>query len=112
MRSETYLRILREPKKHICRSCSSEYDGLRIGRHWYCGECTHVAHDAGRKARLWVRLAMRSGVLMPAHAFRCVDCDKWAQCWEHRDYSKPLDIEPTCFSCNHKRGPAIFARAA
>ena len=35
---------------------------------------------------------------------KCVDCGKPAQCWDHRDYDKPLDVEPVCGSCNGKRG--------
>lgn len=39
---------------------------------------------------------MRRGELKPATAFACVDCGKPAQCYGHRDYSKPLDVEPVC----------------
>ena len=37
---------------------------------------------------------------------KCMDCDKRATCWDHRDYLKPDDIDPVCHSCNWKRGPA------
>lgn len=37
----------------------------------------------------------------------CIDCGKPATDYDHRDYNKPLDVEPTCRSCNIKRGPAI-----
>lgn len=36
----------------------------------------------------------------------CVDCGKRALVYEHRNYLRPLDVVPTCDSCNHKRGPA------
>lgn len=40
----------------------------------------------------------------------CVDCKRWpATVYEHRDYSKPLDVEPVCHNCNMKRGPAFWA---
>lgn len=45
---------------------------------------------------------------MPANTYRCVDCGSWASGWEHRDYSEPLKVEPTCSRCNFKRGPAVF----
>jgi len=38
----------------------------------------------------------------------CVDCGKRATDWEHRDYTKPLDVAPCCRSCNSKRGNAYF----
>lgn len=53
-----------------------------------------------------VRRAVKRGELQSATAFACVDCGKPAKCYDHRDYSKPLDVEPVCHSCNHKRGPA------
>lgn len=53
-----------------------------------------------------VNRAVKYGKIQPATAFACVDCGKPAQCYDHRDYSKPLDVEPVCRSCNHKRGPA------
>lgn len=27
--------------------------------------------------------------------------------YDHRDYTKPLSVEPVCRSCNKLRGPAI-----
>lgn len=38
----------------------------------------------------------------------CVDCRKnRATQYDHRDYNKPLMVEPVCGSCNLKRGSAI-----
>lgn len=44
--------------------------------------------------------------------YACVDCGKAAQVYEHRDYGKPLDVEPVCHSCNQKRGTAIWPDAS
>ena len=33
----------------------------------------------------------------------CVDCGKPAHSYDHRDYEKPLDVEPVCRSCNRRR---------
>lgn len=39
----------------------------------------------------------------------CVDCKKArAQCYDHRDYNRPLDVEPVCYRCNLHRGPAAY----
>ncbi len=37
----------------------------------------------------------------------CVDCGKRALQWEHRDYTKQLEVEPVCIRCNNARGPAF-----
>lgn len=40
----------------------------------------------------------------------CVDCGiKPAIAYEHRDYAKPLEVQPVCQPCNMKRGPAILS---
>ena len=39
-------------------------------------------------------------------SIRCQDCSRPAQCWDHRDYAKPLEVAPVCWSCNTKRGHA------
>lgn len=109
MRKETYMRMFRNPRTYNCRSCSAEFNGFPLGRHWYCKPCSLLSHKAQLEAKGWVSRAIRNGVLMRADQFRCVDCGDWATGWEHRDYSQPLQVEPTCSSCNFKRGPAAFA---
>lgn len=54
-----------------------------------------------------VRQAIVSGELPPPRGMVCVDCGGEAIEYEHRDYRKPLDVEPICRGCNLKRGPAI-----
>ena len=36
----------------------------------------------------------------------CTDCGKPAAHYDHRDYNRPLEVEPVCASCNLQRGPA------
>ena len=52
-----------------------------------------------------VSRAVRDGTIPPARALKCVDCGAPALCYDHRDYSKPLMIEPVCRRCNSIRGP-------
>jgi hypothetical protein len=64
-----------------------------------------VSKDALRA----VASAIRHGLLpsLVTTNVACADCDEnWAQCYDHRDYSKPLDVVPVCMSCNSHRGPA------
>lgn len=60
------------------------------------------------KAHRAVRIAVLKGELpdLKASIVRCVDCGMRATDWDHRDYGKPLEVEPTCGSCNCLRGPA------
>lgn len=51
--------------------------------------------------------AIKSGLLLKASNHACVDCGKPATGYDHRDYSKPLDVVPVCQSCNCKRGPGL-----
>lgn len=48
--------------------------------------------------------AIKNGELKPASKFRCADCGVKAQAYDHRDYSKPLDVVPVCTRCNLMRG--------
>lgn len=59
----------------------------------------YLAHRA-------VARAIRAGQLRPIKDCMCVDCGAQAEHYEHRDYSKPLQVEPTCRRCNFRRGPA------
>lgn len=54
-----------------------------------------------------VQRAVAKGLLRPVKTLLCVDCGKPATCYEHRNYGKPLDVEPVCHSCNGIRGPAL-----
>lgn len=35
---------------------------------------------------------------------KCVDCGRRATCYDHRDYRKPLEVDPVCRRCNVARG--------
>ena len=52
--------------------------------------------------------AIKAGRLPPiTDKTICVDCGKRANAYDHRDYNKPLEVEPVCHRCNNHRGPAI-----
>ena len=61
---------------------------------------------ANKKACMAVRRAVIDGDLPHIKTQKCTDCGRQAQHYDHRDYDKPLEVEPTCISCNFKRGPA------
>jgi len=92
----------------ICHACKVQFSRTKrySGRAYYCPLCAGEAHYARMYAMAEVHRAIRFGVLMRADQHRCVDCDDWANCWDHRDYSRPFYIEPVCDSCNCLRPPA------
>lgn len=58
------------------------------------------------KAHQKVANAVHAGRIPRADSQKCVDCGGRAYCYDHRDYTKPLEVEPVCGGCNKKRGPA------
>lgn len=64
-------------------------------------------HASGaRLASLLLGRAIRAGEMHPAKAFKCFDCGNPAECYDHRDYDKPLVVDPVCVGCNARRGSA------
>lgn len=58
-----------------------------------------------RKAGAIVLQAVIDGKLPHPRTLRCKDCAHWAKLYDHRDYDKPLKVEPVCWRCNKLRGP-------
>lgn len=44
-------------------------------------------------------------------AVSCLDCGKPAAVYDHRDYNRPLEVEPVCNGCNRERGRALGLEA-
>lgn len=57
-----------------------------------------------RAAHAFTRAAIASGFLVDPTSCACTDCGKQAECYDHRDYSKPMAVDPVCRSCNNIRG--------
>ena len=82
-------------------------------RHWSRGEEEAQLVDprvAKLAARRQVRDATFTGRLprLPREYRACVDCGARALIWDHRDYSRPLDVQPVCRQCNIARGPGAY----
>lgn len=92
--------------KRVCRECGATF------RHYNCNRCEDCqrhryefmfaernrAHQAVAKAR-------SKGLLPPPRTLNCADCGGPAVEYDHRDYTKPLEVEPVCRRCNLLRGP-------
>ena len=65
-------------------------------------EALKILHAASRKTKA----AVKTGELLdPSLAgLLCSYCGEKAYMWEHRDYARPLDVVPSCHSCNCKVG--------
>lgn len=61
---------------------------------------------AQQRAMAVISEACRLGILLRAYQRTCVDCGAHAQVYDHRDYSKPYEVDPVCQVCNLKRGRA------
>lgn len=74
----------------------------------YCTKCHLIAYRAQVVANRAVNNAVREGALpsLSKSEIGCVDCGKRAYGYDHRDYSRHLDVEPVCRSCNARRGGA------
>lgn len=72
-----------------------------------CWCCTYKAVRIQRRAHVAVRKAIVRGELQPAKGQLCAYCQqRQAIIYEHRDYSKPLDVKPSCNGCNMLLGHA------
>lgn len=92
-----------------CRMCGKTVDRMN-GRHRFCASCGYqrslMFSRLLGKIRRVVHSAVRRGELPNPRTLRCADCGAPATDYDHRDYSKPLEVEAVCRSCNRKRGPA------
>jgi hypothetical protein len=92
----------------LCRFCKNEIIG-RDSRAKVCFPCLiDSPKRTGASAAInAVQKAIKKGLLAPVKTLLCVDCNRNAECYDHRDYNKPLDVVPVCRKCNYRRGSAI-----
>lgn len=92
---------------HICK----EVERVRGGsRRFICSKCRNdgfsiasgQAYASGQ-----VHKGIRENILPHPRGLPCSDCYGIAVCYDHRDYNKPLSVDPVCRRCNRLRGPAI-----
>lgn len=109
------------PHKELrCEACGVPHPSFSDKRRKYCSHCGYERlkkswagwrvtekskkHDAVRRI---TKAAVRGGFLQDPRQLDCMDCGNPAECYDHRDYNKPLDVEPVCISCNGSRGAGI-----
>lgn len=81
----------------------------RLAKRGVYGSPKPAGYDAWQgRAMRFVAQAVEGGFLpsLKAGDFACSDCAARAVVYDHRDYSRPLDVEPVCAICNALRGRA------
>lgn len=92
-----------------CIACGLPQTRSQRGR---CEDCENAILPLRAVAHRKVHSAIYHGLLSHPKFLRCKDCGRQAQCYDHRDYDFPLAVDPVCWSCNSKRGPAKQLSAA
>lgn len=88
-----------------CHCCERAFLRRSLHNH-YCVDCSIRMQRVGALVVVKVQREIRFGRLKPATAYSCVDCGAPAKVYDHRDYTKPLEVVPLCVRCNVKRPPA------
>lgn len=98
-----------------CRLCLTEHARRyrADGRYKKRVAKEYLERKKKKPFQLWamwkIKLEVKMGRMPKVTTLLCVDCGKPAKCYDHRDYLKPLDVEPVCISCNKLRGAAMNA---
>ena len=108
---------MKRPRHPNCVICGSLMKGEHGPQGWYVntaycsGACNGIANKIKDAVHRMTAAAKVLGLLPPAAGQRCVDCGVPAKFYDHRDYSKPLVVEPVCHRCNILRGPGKYPEA-
>lgn len=100
--------FVRMSAQRLCDRCGIKRGGGTGKRLRFCDECqvARFVDNGGRAAHTAVNLAVKRGELPPVKTLLCADCGAPACDYDHRDYAKPLEVDPVCRKCNRARGPA------
>jgi hypothetical protein len=95
-------------RQFVCAGCEQPNTTVKKGRgkRVYCNDCQVRSMNRRSTLTAAVKRAISEGKLLNPSSLKCVDCGKPAFCYDHRDWSKPLDVEPVCRSDNNRRGAA------
>lgn len=88
----------------------NERRNAAVAAYWAVHARPKVEADYIDRQRTKLRAAVRAGKLprLGDGKTKCTDCRSPASQYDHRDYSRPLDVQPVCRNCNIKRGKGII----
>lgn len=97
--------VHRESAALFCWECVSRRSKESVRR---ARQQAALKYPLRSRASALVHRAVRKGELpsLKGGAVACVDCGNPAAHYDHRDYTKPLDVQPVCRACNIRRGRA------
>lgn len=87
-----------------CQKPTKRYWNARM-----CWACLDASKNPKARAMVLVRKAVSDGDMPSPLSKLCVDCGAPAHFYDHRDYARPLAVEPLCNACNVRRGPGRWA---
>ena len=95
----------------FCAQCSVYIPRERWAR-MFCIPCAaqRYLRNGRIKAGQLLHREILAGRIPRPDTMACTDCGAHATQYDHRDYSKPFDVEPVCGSCNMRREPAKWVR--
>lgn len=93
----------------LCPICGTERHYGNRGAP--CDYCRHARAMSLKSIRTPAHNAVASAIKRGAlprldGSTACKDCGGPAKVYDHREYGKPLEVDPVCIRCNNLRGPA------
>lgn len=116
------MKILTDIVTVECKECGEDFERARRNYHKHkdtCYWCRDYGWKKGNYDKDYQRIAwaimrfhIRTGRLIHLKSdgsagVPCVDCGDPATGYDHRDYRKPLEVDPVCNPCNRRRGVAL-----
>lgn len=101
---KAYLRKYRKDNPSMQKKANHK-SYVSNGKRWY-----QEARLKGQiQAKGQVSQAIKKGKIpcLKVNVIKCAYCPAKATVYEHRDYNKPLDVQPVCARCNVALGEAI-----
>ena len=109
---------MNRPRHEHCVICGVAMTGEHSPLGWYVNTafCSWTCRDKANRVKAAAHkittAARLMGLLPAASTLLCADCGEQAKFYDHRDYSKPLVVQPVCHSCNILRGPGLYPQCA
>ena len=99
---------------HISREClgcrkirAKSFRKTKIGKDLGKKHYLDIKNTNMYSAKKKVYVEVRSGRLPKANTLNCFRCGGKASVYDHRDYSKPLEVTPLCRRCNKLIGKGL-----
>jgi hypothetical protein len=104
------LGYVRQGSRRTCLDCRREFKCDPNARRSCCLDCGRKQERRRHHVYALVRMAVQSGILPVVTTLRCADCGVPATEYDHRDFTKPLKVDPVCHPCNIKRGRGYWPK--